>query len=240
MHLLQFRDSSAKASVMDVALDRPVWATLTTRHAALAWGDARAWRLDAAVGPFAAPADTRPESLAALAALLPAGDEFWLVESAELPLPPGLALRRQAPLDQMVATAVAPPTAAFAIDPLGEADAPDMLALATLTKPGPFRRRTHELGRFVGVRDGDGRLIAMAGERMKLPGYVEVSGVCTHPDHRGRGYAAQLMRAVASRIIAAGDAAFLHVYPSNAGAIALYETLGFRRRRGMSLQIVAR
>ncbi len=221
-------------------LDRPVWNTLTTRHARLAVGDARAWRIEAAVGPFAAPADRRRANVDALAALLPDDDELWLVEATDLPLPRELTLRQAAPLDQMVARAVAPPTAAFAIEPLGRADAPEMLALATLTRPGPFRARTPELGGFVGARDGGGRLIAMAGERMKVPGFVEVSGVCTHPDHRGRGYAAQLMRAVASRIIAQGDAAFLHVYPSNSGAIALYEALGFRRRRGMRLQIVAR
>lgn len=220
-------------------LDRPVWNTLTTRHAALASGDGRAWRIDAAVGPFAAPVDAGRDGLAALAGLVPAGDELWLVEGEPLPLPAGLRLRQEAALDQMVAAAVAPPTPAFEIQPLGDADAAEMLALATLTRPGPFRTRTHELGNFVGVRDG-GRLVAMAGERMKVPGFTEVSGVCTHPDHRGRGYAAQLMRAVASRILARGEAAFLHVYPSNAGAIALYEALGFRRRRGMRLQIVER
>lgn len=218
-------------------LDRPVWTTLTTRHAALASGDARAWRIDAAVGPFAAPADAGRDSLAALARLLPPADELWLVEAEPLPLPPGLRTRQEAPLDQMVAEAVAPPAPAFEVRPLGAADAPEMLALATLTRPGPFRARTHELGQFVGVREG-GRLVAMAGERMKVPGFTEVSGVCTHPDHRGKGYAAQLMRAVASRILAQGEAAFLHVYPSNTGAIALYEALGFRRRRGMRLQIV--
>jgi len=220
-------------------LDRPVWHTLTTRHAALASGDARAWRIDAGVGPFAAPAGADEDSLSALAALLPAGEELWLVEREALPLPRSLRLRQEASLDQMVAEAVALPAPAFEIRPLGEADAPEMLALATLTRPGPFRMRTHALGTFVGVRDG-GRLVAMAGERMKVPGFTEVSGVCTHPDYRGRGYAAQLMRAVASRIIAQGDAAFLHVYPDNGGAIALYQALGFRRRSGMHLQIVER
>ncbi|MEI9963878.1 MAG: GNAT family N-acetyltransferase [Caulobacteraceae bacterium] len=105
-----------------------------------------------------------------------------------------------------------------------------MLALATLTQPGPFFARTHQLGDFIGVKQ-EGRLVAMAGERMRPTGFTEVSGVCTHPDWRGRGYAAGLMRLVAARILARGETPFLHVYASNTGAIALYEALGFRLRR---------
>lgn len=220
-------------------LDRPVWNMLTTRQAALAVGDARAWRIDADIGPFAAAADASMDNLAALVDLLPPGDELWLVEGEALPLPYGLRVMREAALDQMVTDSVEPPAATLRIVELGDADATEMRALATLTQPGPFRSRTHKLGGFVGVHDR-GRLVAMAGERMKVPGFTEVSGVCTHPDHRGKGYAAQLMRLVASRIVARGEAAFLHVYPSNVGAIALYRTLGFRRRRGMDMQVVTR
>jgi predicted GNAT family acetyltransferase len=107
-----------------------------------------------------------------------------------------------------------------------------MLALATLTRPGPFFERTHELGEFIGVREG-GRLIAMAGERMKPDGFTEVSGVCTHPDFRGQGHAAALTRIVASRIRERGETPFLHAYASNAPAIALYERLGYRLRRNV-------
>ena len=109
-----------------------------------------------------------------------------------------------------------------------------MLALATLTRPGPFKERTHQFGGFIGVKDG-GRLIAMAGQRMQPVGFVEVSGVCTHPDHRGRGYAAALMRVVAGRIRGRGDTPFLHAYADNRGAIGLYETLGFRFRRELTM-----
>jgi len=100
-----------------------------------------------------------------------------------------------------------------------------MLALATLTRPGPFFDRTHQLGDFLGVRI-EGQLVAMAGERMKPLGFTEVSVVCTHPDHRGRGYAGALMRLVAARILDHGETPFLHAYASNRGAIALYETRG--------------
>ena len=122
---------------------------------------------------------------------------------------------------------------------LGDADAAEMLALATLTEPGPFFAETHRMGHFIGVREG-GRLVAMAGQRMRPPGFTEVSGVCTHPDFRGRGYAGKLMRVLIDRIVSEGDAAFLHVYPDNAGAIALYEALGFRFRTALTFTVLSR
>jgi predicted GNAT family acetyltransferase len=129
--------------------------------------------------------------------------------------------------------------AEFEIVPLTEADAPQMLALATLTEPGPFFARTHQLGDFVGVKEGD-RLMAMAGERMKPTGFTEVSGVCTQPEARGRGYAGALTRAVVENILARGEQPFLHVYAHNTGAIALYEALGFALRREMSMTVLTR
>jgi predicted GNAT family acetyltransferase len=114
-----------------------------------------------------------------------------------------------------------------------------MFDLATLTKPGPYFARTHRLGDFVGVKQ-DGRLIAMAGERMKPDGFTEVSGVCTHPDARGRGYAGALMRVVVAKILARGETPFLHVYAANTGAIGLYETLGFALRREVTMTVLTR
>jgi predicted GNAT family acetyltransferase len=141
---------------------------------------------------------------------------------------------------QMIAERLtAGPAADFDMAPLTDADGPEMLALATLTKPGPFFERTHQLGDFFGVKV-DGRLAAMAGERMKPDGFTEVSGVCTHPEHRGRGYAGALMRLVAGRILDRGDTPFLHAYASNRGAIALYETLGFTLRREVQMMRLTR
>src|SRR5689334_2909734 len=125
----------------------------------------------------------------------------------------------------------------FAVEPLTDADAAQMLALATLTRPGPFFARTHQLGEFIGVRI-DGQLAAMAGERMKPDGFTEVSGVCTHPDHRGRGYAGVLSSLVAERIIARGEVPFLHAFADNAAAIGLYETLGFRIRARPTMTVL--
>lgn len=219
-------------------LDRPVWSCLTTRQRGLALGDAHAVRLDPAFGIFAAAADSAPESLAALGRLnLPDGG-LALLQAVEARLPPGVSAARTAAGVQMVADQITPGGAVVDIEPLTEADAPAMLALARLTEPGPFFERTHQLGDFVGVKQ-DGRLIAMAGERMKPEGYTEVSGVCTHPDHRGRGYAGAMMRIVADRILARGETPFLHAYADNAGAIALYESLGFRLRTGVTMTVLA-
>ncbi|HZZ34957.1 MAG TPA: GNAT family N-acetyltransferase, partial [Caulobacteraceae bacterium] len=161
-------------------LDRPVWSALTTRQAALAQGDSRAVRLAPEYGVFAAAADASPEALAALAALVPTDGGVALVEAHAQPIVPGALAAAPVALWQMVADALTPaPAPGFDIIPLSEADAPQMLALARLTQPGPFFSRTHELGDFVGVKV-DGVLVAMAGERMKPAGFTEVSGVCTH------------------------------------------------------------
>jgi predicted GNAT family acetyltransferase len=115
-----------------------------------------------------------------------------------------------------------------------------MFDLARLTQPGPFFGRTHRLGDFVGVKTAAGRLAALAGERMRLPGFTEVSGVCTHPDHRGHGYAAALTSLVAGRIEARGETPFLHVFAHNTGAIRIYEALGYRIRCEMKLTLLGR
>jgi len=220
-------------------LDRPAWSALTGGWAHLAQGDARALRIAPDHGFFAAPADFAPDSLAPLRTLPGADGELWLVEASPLPSLPGLAILREADVCQMVAEAITPGEPDFEVEVLREGDAAEMLALATLTKPGPFLSRTHRLGRFVGVKQG-GRLVAMAGERMRMPGFAEVSGVCTHPDHRGRGYAAGLMRLVARRMLERGETPFLHAYAANAGAIGLYETLGFAVRGSIRLTVVTR
>jgi ribosomal protein S18 acetylase RimI-like enzyme len=113
---------------------------------------------------------------------------------------------------------------------LGAADVPEMLDLVARTRPGPFWPRTHELGTYLGVRVG-GRLVAMAGERLRPPGWAEISAVCTAPEARGQGHAARLVNALAARILSRHDRPFLHVAEVNTAAIALYERLGFETRR---------
>lgn len=210
-------------------LDRPVWTALTGRQVEFAAGDARAVRYRPEINLLAAAADDSPAALAALAALVPVGGKIATVEAAETRVPPSLTVVKQAMLAQMV---LERPVSTEPVDflDLGDTDAPEMVALATLTEPGPFVEATHRLGAFIGIRV-DGRLVAMSGERMRAPGLTEVSAVCTHPDWRGRGLAGKLMRVVMARIVARGETPFLHSYASNAGAIALYEKLGFRVRR---------
>jgi len=225
---------------MSHALDRPVWSALAGRQSDVALSQGSARRFAPDYGLFAAAPDAGPASLSDIAALIGAHGDVALVE-AEVPPPiPGVAVRASALCWQMVAEEPNPVgEAAFAIENLTEADAPQMLALATLTAPGPFFARTHQLGRFVGVKAG-GQLVAMAGERMRPPGHTEVSGVCTHPDHRGRGYAAGLMLEVAARIRARGEIPFLHSYAHNTGAIALYQALGFDFRRELIMTTLTR
>jgi len=218
-------------------LDRPVWSALATGWASVSEGGGRARRLDPRYGPFAAAADGFPDSLDALAALIPADGELWLVGAGCLAAPRGTTTLRLASLHQMVAERITPASRPIDFEPLGEADAAEMLALAELTRPGPFAPLTHRLGDFVGVHR-NGKLVAMAGERMRLDGFTEVSGVCTHPDHRGKGYAGALMRVVAEAILARGEIPFLHTYAHNAGAIALYESLGFRLRTPLDMAVL--
>ncbi len=221
-------------------LDRPVWNALTSRQAGLAEGDARAWRLAEEYGVFVAAADASDESVVAVRALIPEGGELWAIEAQRMPVPAGARVAREALLHQMVADALTPARPpAFEIVPLGEAEAHAMFVLARLTEPGPYNSGTHRLGEFVGVKHA-GRLVAMAGERMRPEGFTEVSGVCTHPDFRGRGYAGALMRHVTAAILARRETPFLHSYASNAGAIALYESLGFRFRAKIWATVLVR
>ncbi len=211
-------------------LDRPAISTLTGRQKHLAVHRGGAIRMHPDFGLFAGALDDSPESLADLGELVREMGTVGLVELTTPPAAPGTTIVSSALCLQMVAETVAPAwDVDFEMTPLADADGSEMLALATLTKPGPFFARTHQLGDFIGVRVG-GQLVAMAGERMRPDGYTEASGVCVHPDHRGKGYAARLLREVTAKILARGEKVFLHSYADNHGANRLYESLGFRPR----------
>ncbi len=219
-------------------LDRPIWSSLTQTQAPFAEISGQARRYPADIARFAATADLTPDSVASLVALIPPGDSVALFEEADVAPPQDFDVVRRATVLQMVAGAAFPaPDPEFA--PLGEDDVTDMAALVALTKPGPFGPRTHRLGRYLGLRR-DGRLIAMAGERMKLDGFTEVSAVCAHPDHRGQGLGARAVAAISAAIHAEAAVPFLHVFADNAPAIALYEKLGFILRRELRLTVLRR
>jgi len=221
-------------------LDRPVWNSLTTRQQDISIGDALARRYRPDINLFAAPRDDGAPALEALSALIQPDETIFLLQAGPAPIPPGFETVKAGPGVQMVAGApIELVPGPDAIQPLTEADAPDMLALATLTEPGPFLARTHLMGEFWGVVRG-GRLAAMAGERMRLPGFCELSGVCTHPDFEGQGLARRLSAHVAHRIQARGETPFLHAWTSNTRAIGLYERLGFEVRSAVNAVVLRR
>jgi ribosomal protein S18 acetylase RimI-like enzyme len=223
-------------------LDRPVWHALTGPQRSLGTVADLAARFDPEVSPFGALAEpATAEAWSQLAAMLGPGGRVTLAGDPPDP-PPGWKVAVQIQGVQMVGDGVADvleaertgpsPTAGPAphLQPLGTNDVADMLALVADTRPGPFEPRTVEFGGYLGVRD-HGRLVAMAGERLRPPGFVEISAVATDPDYRGRGLARALVLEVGAGIVARGETPFLHAAASNATAIRLYQSLGFTLRR---------
>jgi predicted GNAT family acetyltransferase len=214
-------------------LDNVIWNALTTRQAEFAESFEQARRFMPEVTSLAAflePTERGYESLKGLAATR--GTIALFLAMPHQPKP-GWSLVASAQMPQMVYQGASVPLLRSPSDPeiaeLGAADVPEMMELTALTKPGPFNKRTRELGTYLGIRR-DGRLVAMAGERLKVPGYTEVSAVCTHPEHTGQGYARILMMEVIQRIRSRGETPFLHVREENVRAIDLYQRLGFVRR----------
>ncbi len=211
-------------------LDNIIWQALTTRQAAFSVGSDKARRFIPEIGPLAAFADPENPSYESLAGLVEPEGTLGIFLSQPYSDQRGWAHLGGAPLLQMVCANAIPPDTARAsnlrILELGPPDSQEMVEPAALTKPGPFSTRTCELGLYLGIRDG-GKLVAMAGERMKVPGYTEVSAVCTHPDHLGKGYAQTLMWEVMEVIRKRGERPFLHSRADNERAIGIYRKVGF-------------
>jgi ribosomal protein S18 acetylase RimI-like enzyme len=219
------------------SLDNPLWAALTGPQAHLAERRGRAARFPVDVAPFGAVADGT--GWADLAALVGPGGTA-VVPAAPAQPPPGWELVGAIPGVQMEGVGLEPARDPEAVV-LGPADVPEMIDLVARTRPGPFLERTIALGTYLGIRRG-GALVAMAGERMRPPGWTEISAVCTDPAHRGHGLAGRLVRAVAVGIRERGDVPFLHALADNAAGIRLYEHLGFTLRREIlfaALQVTA-
>jgi ribosomal protein S18 acetylase RimI-like enzyme len=212
----------------DAVLDNVPWAALTGPQKHFGEFHGRAARFRPDVSPFTAMDDTTdPAAWADLAALIGPGKDLFVAGPRVIP-PAGWERVGGMPGVQMVDAGVAGADDPAAVR-LGDADLPEILDLVRRTGPGPFAERTIELGAYLGIRDG-GRLVAMAGERLKVPGWTEVSAVCTDPDFRGRGLAARLIRAVVAGIQGRGERPCLHAASVNTGAIKLYERLGFAVR----------
>jgi predicted GNAT family acetyltransferase len=222
---------------MSHPLDNPIWRALTTSqaHFAETLGMARRFPPDVTpLGAFSAPSPSAYESLARL---LAKGETIvvLLLESEECPS--GWEMVEAAPLLQMIHEDRSLRAAPCEMVKLTEADVPEMLALTALTKPGPFSQRTRELGLYLGIRR-EGRLVAMTGERLRVPGYAEVSAVCTHPDHSGQGHAGALITAIVERMYRRGEQPFLHVRLENTRAIEVYRRLGFTDRRVLQMAVL--
>jgi ribosomal protein S18 acetylase RimI-like enzyme len=217
-------------------LDNPIWNSLSTLHAHFAEGDELAKRYPPEVTLLAGMGEPSAEAYGSLAKTLQrAGAALFLDQPPQIPS--GWVTVHSAPLVQMVCEKPNLAQEGFPAEKLAPADVPEMVALAELTKPGPFGIRTRELGEYLGIRQSK-RLVAMAGERLHLPGYTEVSAVCTHPDFQGHGYARELMSILMRNIVRRAETPILHVRQENVSAIHLYEKLGFRTRRLIHFVIV--
>jgi len=210
-------------------LDNAVWSALDGPHAHLADRLGRAARYPADIYAFSALDD--PEDPAAWTDLHRLAGPATTVRIKPVEtIPDGWELIREGRGVQLVGTALRAEPDPEAVR-LGPDDVPEILDLVARTRPGPYLKRTILLGTYLGIRH-EGRLIALAGERLKPPGWTEISAVCTDPAHRGKGLATRLIRAVAAGIRERGDTPFLHAAADNTNAIRLYESIGFELRRG--------
>jgi RimJ/RimL family protein N-acetyltransferase len=222
-------------------LDNPIWQALISTHAGFAQSRNAARRFPGEVSILAGFPEPTRENYDSLFTLVSPDEKIglFLQEPPEPPAP--WTIVSTGPLLQMLCESYATsPAIARANEtrpnptfiPLTNTEVPEMLALTKLTSPGPFGTRTRELGDYFGIRHA-GKLVAMAGERLRIPGYTEISAVCTHPDHLGNGYARALMGMLIDRIRNRRELPLLHVRPENVRAIQLYERLGFTRRTSL-------
>ena len=220
----------------------PVLSALLTTHAHLAITYGKATRYPATVSPFAALTSPTTEALRDLHTLLSADEHTWVMAIGEAdPNAAGLTHEATVDVPQMFLPGdTKPPPPESSILPLSCIHASEMVALTDLAFPGFFRPRTCEMGSYFGIYSPGGQLIAMAGERLVFPGYSEISGLCTHPDHRGKGYAAQLLWHVAAHQRQQGKLPWLHVAATNLSAINLYKKLGFETARSVKLHKLRR
>lgn len=220
-------------------LDNPIWNALSTRQEHFAEVKGLARKFPAEVTTLAGFADPTQESLQALAQLLQPGEVVGLFLHQAAQLPAGLISLRELPLVQMWHEGHALDTPKAGFLELAITDIPEMVALAKLTEPGPFGTRTRELGTYIGIKK-DGKLAAMAGERLKVPGCTEISAVCTHPTQTGHGYATALVAELTAKIHARGEMPFLHARADNVRATDVYRRLGFTERFRFHLMVVGK
>ena len=219
-------------------LDNPVWEALATEDARLNCGNDVVKYFAEDVSPFVGMKHW--DDLAMLEKELPVDRHFSVMIANQVRIPACFEVVFTTPLYQMVCTRFQPIfDNGVVMRSLDAADVPAMLALTALTKPGPFSQRTIDFGHYIGIVEGN-NLLAMAGERLHIKGYTEVSAVCTDPAHLGKGYASHLMSHACETVIQRGDIPFLHVRQDNTRAIAKYEHLGFSIRSAFYFAVIKR
>jgi ribosomal protein S18 acetylase RimI-like enzyme len=220
-------------------LNNPIWHALTSSQAYVAKASHLARRFPSDITTLAGFSEPTRETFRSLLFLTEPDEVAALfLESAPAEID-GWAVVEVVPLLQMLHEGFGLVVSAVQVEELNATHVPQMLRLAELTNPGPFGRRTPELGTYLGVRQR-GALVAMAGERLRIPGYVEVSAVCTYREHCGRGYASALVGALVQRIHEQAAVPFLHVRAENRRAVELYERLGFKGRVIFQLTVLRR
>ncbi len=218
----------------------PVLSALRSTHHHLSQTAGGGVRYAAEVAPFAAVEAASAAALRDLATLLAPGESVWIFGEDSLPAVDELQRKEGLPCLQMVfPRSVSLENSTAPIESMEFPHREEMLSLIDLAYPGFFRRRTPEMGRYFGIRH-EGQLVAMGGERLRMPGYAEISGVCTHPEHRGKGYAAALIGYLARLHQREDTLSFLHVSTGNRNAIALYERLGMITARRLELHRMCR
>jgi GNAT superfamily N-acetyltransferase len=215
-------------------LDNIMWYSMEGPHFHLAEGGEHARRFPSDVGPFSAvPDEALPKHFEALRELIGPGGVGTLFRG-EVSIPTGWEVLGMIDGVQMTWPSRPPPVDVDRrIVALGDADVDEMMSLTSRTKPGPFARRTVELGMYLGIRL-EGELIAMSGQRARTDTHVEISAVCTDDRYVGRGLGRALVHAQVRVILDEGMTPMLHTSAHNARAIALYEYLGFEHRRRVS------
>lgn len=223
---------------MEQVLDNPAWYALNTGNSNLAYGNERVKFFDKDVAPFVGFDENTEENFDALYNLITHDELVAFVSSYPVAIPGKWKILRHVPCLQMVHNGKLNEVGAELIN-LTNDHVPQMMNLAELTKPGPFRERTIDFGTFQGMFEND-KLVAMAGQRMAPLPYVEISAVCTHPDYTGKGYAKQLLTSQANHIIAQNSVPFLHVRDDNHRAIKVYENVGFVTRTDMYFYMLSK
>jgi ribosomal protein S18 acetylase RimI-like enzyme len=214
-------------------LDNPVYNALITRDERFSNGTDEVRYFDEEVSPFAGFRDTYEKGFDDLHDLLPPGRKILYATPKLIQEPAGWTRLAQIKGIQFVFEAKTSAVDAHRLIPLQVENIPEMVSLAELTKPGPFGPRTIEFGHYYGIFE-EQRLAAMTGQRLHVSGFSEISAVCTHPDHLGKGFAGVLLQHQLKLICDMGEKPFLHVREDNDRAIALYERLGFRKTGPMN------